>query len=91
MTKDVGITSEKTKSKLSYLMIPIFDSIIRMIPSSCKECKYKCKGIARGSKKCKIRLGIKKEVKEESISKDKFATCLLWYYYNSTKDGSYEE
>ena len=67
------------------------DLPIRMIPKSCKECKYKCKGIARGSKKCKLRLGIKKEVKEESISKDKFATCLLWYYYNSTKDGSHEE
>jgi len=52
------------------------------IPSKCKECQYhkKCKKIARGSKKCKIRLGIIQDEKEEA----QIGTVhILWYYYNS--------
>jgi len=54
-----------------------------MIPKSCKTCPHNCKGISRGSKKCKIKLGIIKPKKKLSTSQ--MMNAILWYYYNSSK------
>lgn len=59
-----------------------------MIPPSCKDCQHNCKDVARGSKKCRIRLGLIK--KEKGVDRETFNKCILWYYYNTAK-GLYDK
>jgi hypothetical protein len=59
-----------------------------MIPKSCKVCPHKCKGISRGSKKCKIKLGLIEDNKP--IKNEWTMISILWYYYNESK-GLYDK
>jgi hypothetical protein len=59
-----------------------------MIPNSCKECGRKCKNVSRGSKSCRIKLGLDEEAISSNID---YGTVLLWYYYNQSKKDENKE
>lgn len=58
-----------------------------VFPEKCKLCEHfkKCKGITRGSKKCRERLGEERKP-VQGLSSEKFSIALLWYYYNQSRE-----